>query len=151
MAVYVIILAMLVYESVVDIKHMRIDVRAAVAAGVMGVAVGRLAYGQPLAWLLYGLLTGGLVSLMAWISRQGIGYGDGVIFAVMGLCIEPSVVLGILWVSMLAAEVYGAVGIFCGRRTRGAALPFIPFVTAVYIVMLVFFMFGGGGAEYAYW
>lgn len=150
MAVYFIILAMLVYESVVDIKHMRIDVRAAVAAGILGVAVGRLVYGQPVIWLLYGFIIGGLVSLMAWISRQGIGYGDGVILAVMGLCIEPSVVLCILWVSMLAAGIYGAVGIFRGRRTRASALPFIPFVTAVYVVVFVFFMFMEGGVGYAY-
>lgn len=150
MAVYFIILAMLVYESAVDIKHMRIDVRVAIAAGVLGVAVGRLVYGNSLIWLLYGLLIGGFMCLMACISRQRIGYGDAVIFTVMGLCIEPSVVLGILWVSMLAAGIYGAVGIFRGSRAREAALPFIPFVTVVYAVALVFFMFMGGGAEYAY-
>ena len=150
MAVYFIILAMLVYESAVDIKHMRIDVRAATAAGILGVAVGRSVYGQPVIWLLYGFIIGGLVSLMAWISRQGIGYGDGVILAVMGLCIKPSVVLCSLWASMLAAGLYGTVGIFRGRRTRASALPFIPFVTAVYVVVFVFFIFMEGGVGYAY-
>ena len=73
----------------------------------------------------------------AWVSKQRIGYGDAVIFMVLGMCLEPVRVLGILWISMLMAGVYGIVKIIAFNKSRSLALPYIPFVTIVYVGMLM--------------
>lgn len=148
MVVYLIVLAMLIYESIVDIKFMKIDVRAAVIMGIAGVVVGRLLYAYPVIWLLYGVLIGGLLIFTSWLTKKRIGYGDGIIFAVMGLCINPAGVLWVLWASMLVVGIYGFVGVICGRRKKEDALPFIPFVTVLYALMFIFVLCGGG-SDYA--
>lgn len=80
---------------------------------------------------------GYFLALLAWVSKQRIGYGDAVIFMVLGMCLEPVRVLGILWISMLMAGVYGIVKIIAFNKSRSLALPYIPFVTIVYVGMLM--------------
>ena len=84
-----------------------------------------------------GIILGIFLALLAWVSKQRIGYGDAVIFMVLGMCLEPVRVLGILWISMLMAGVYGIVKIIAFNKSRSLALPYIPFVTIVYVGMLM--------------
>ncbi len=137
MAVYIITLVFLVYESVVDIRKKKIDVRAAAVAGVFDMIFGLAVYGHRISNIIFGAGVGILLIVCAWISRQRIGYGDGIVFIVLGMCMEPEKVLGILWGSMLLAGIYGTIKIMALKKSRSYALPFIPFVTAVYVVVFI--------------
>ena len=128
MVTYLIVMCMLIYESVIDIRYKKIDVRAVIAACAVSIPVG---------CFLYGIILGIFLALLAWVSKQRIGYGDAVIFMVLGMCLEPVRVLGILWISMLMAGVYGIVKIIAFNKSRSLALPYIPFVTIVYVCMLI--------------
>ena len=77
------------------------------------------------------------------ISRERIGYGDGIIFLVLGACVEPSVVLWVLWISMLAAGIMGGILIIAGKRGREKPIPYIPFVASAYMLTCVLQMTAG--------
>lgn len=95
-----------------------------------------LFYGHTGINILYGIILG-IFSAACMGIKQRIGYGDAVIFMVLGMCLEPVRVLGILWISMLMAGVYGIVKIIAFNKSRSLALPYIPFVTIVYVGMLM--------------
>lgn len=144
MAAYIIMLVMLAYESVIDIRERKIDIRAVLAAGITSMLVGVFFYERPVIFILYGIILGGVLIMLARISRQRIGYGDAIIFMVLGMCLEPVRVLGILWVSMLMAGVYGMIKIILFNKDRNLALPFIPFVTIVFSGMFILNVINGG-------
>ena len=134
MVTYLIVMCMLIYESVIDIRYKKIDVRAVIAACAVSIPVGCFFYGHTGINILYGIILGIFLALLAWVSKQRIGYGDAVIFMVLGMCLEPVRVLGILWIM---AGVYGIVKIIAFNKSRSLALPYIPFVTIVYVCMLI--------------
>ena len=144
MAAYIIMLVMLAYESVIDIRERKIDIRAVLAAGITSMLVGVIFYERPVIFILYGIILGGVLLIIARISRQRIGYGDAIIFMVLGMCLEPVRVIGILWVSMLMAGVYGMIKIILFNKDRNLALPFIPFVTIVFSGMFILNVINGG-------
>ena len=121
MGTYLIVMFMLIYESVIDIRYKKIDVRAVIAACAVSIPAGCIFYGHPVINILYGIILGIFLALLAWVSRQRIGYGDAVIFMVLGMCLEPVRVLGILWISMFMAGVYGIVKIIAFNKSRSLA------------------------------
>lgn len=137
MVTYLIVMFMLIYESVIDIRYKKIDVRAAIAACIVSILIGCIFYGHPVINILYGIIFGGFLIMLAWVSKQRIGYGDAVVFMVLGMCLEPVRVLWILWSSMVMAGVYGMVKIIVFNKSRSLALPYVPFVTIVYVGMLI--------------
>lgn len=137
MVTYLIVMLMLIYESVIDIRYKKIDVRAAIAACIVSILIGCIFYGHPVINILYGIIFGGFLIMLAWVSKQRIGYGDAVVFMVLGMCLEPVRVLWILWSSMVMAGVYGMVKIIVFNKSRSLALPYVPFVTIVYVGMLI--------------
>ena len=142
MAVNAVVLALLIYESIVDIRRLRINIIPAVMVGAFGLLMNVLVYKRPV-WWMAGLAVGIVLLLAALISRERIGYGDGVIFLVLGVCVEPVSVLWILWLSMLAAGIVGCVGVIRGKRDRKSAVPYIPFVLAAYVAVFLLKMAGG--------
>lgn len=145
MAVYIITLVFLVYESVMDIRKKKIDVIAAAVAGIFDIIAGLAVYGHRISNIIFGVGVGFIVIVCAWISRQRIGYGDGIIFIVLGMCMEPAEVLGILWGSMLIAGIYGTIKIMALKKSKSYALPFIPFVTVAYVVVFIALLCQGRG------
>ena len=141
MVVYIAVFAMLLYESIVDIRTKSIDIVAAVPVGIMGGFLNIFVYGNNKRYVL-GAAVGIALILAAWISRQSIGYGDGIIFTVIGLCLEPERVVWLLWLSMTAAGIYGAVGIITKRRGADSSMPFVPFITGGYMVLSVVWLIG---------
>ena len=138
MIVYILVILMLIYESVIDIKKKYIHIWPVVAAGIMGAMLNVGIYGAKVSDIIGGAAVGGVLLLMAFISHQQIGYGDAVVFLVLGVCLGPVRVLWVLWISMLAAGIVGIVGILRKKHGWRSQLSYIPFVTAGYFVLLPF-------------
>lgn len=140
MALYIIVCVLLLYESVIDIKTHRINIIPVVIIGAAGVIMNILVYKRPI-WWMSGALIGLVLLAAAAVSGQRIGYGDGIVYLTLGVCIEPLSVLWILWLSMLSAGVTGGIGIIRGRAERGREIPYIPYVAVSYMVIVLMRMF----------
>lgn len=143
MVVNAVVLILLLYESVVDIIKRKINIVPTMAVGVLGLLMNRIVYKRPL-WWLAGLAAGSVLMLAALVSKEKIGYGDGIIFLMLGVCVEPLTTLWVLWISMFAVGIMGSVGIIMGKRCRDSQIPYIPFVAASYIVVGLLKMKAGG-------
>lgn len=138
MIVYIMVALMLIYESIVDIKKRYIHIRPVVVTGLLGGILNIALYGHKTDFLLEGAAVGGILLLMAFASRQQIGYGDAVVFISLGICLGPAGALWVLWLSMVGTAVAGLVKLIRKKGGWHSKLPYIPFVTSGYMVLLPF-------------
>lgn len=87
--------------------------------------------------LLGGCMVGAALVLLAWVTRQQIGYGDGLLFAVTGIFLGFFENLLLLVASLFPAAFFAGV-LFLKKKKKGYRFPFVPFVLIGYVLLLGF-------------
>lgn len=124
-----------------DLKHQSVSLHMALAAAALGI-LSHFMWPQSshLLWLS-GILPGILLLFTAWITHQEIGYGDGLVLAVTGLCLGFSASVFILMAGLLFLAPVSLFYLVCKKAGRKKTLPFIPFLTAGYLLWLAINIF----------
>ena len=112
--------------------HILPAVCTALAAGVWRMA----GEGDGPAELIFSFFPAAFCLMAAFLSRQGIGYGDALAAAVLGICTGAEFTLGVLLAAFTLAAVTG--GLYCLIRhvTWKTELPFAPFLFAGFLLVL---------------
>ena len=88
------------------------------------------------------LAAGGLLLAAARISREAVGYGDGICFCLLAFWLPWEELYTLLFTALVLCALPGlAAGLIRGRRLK--ALPFLPFVAGAYLVLLLLALSGG--------
>ena len=74
------------------------------------------------------LLGGGMFLLCFVIARQGIGAGDVKLMAVLGYCMGAGAIITAIFLSVLAAALYGVGALLLKKASLKQEVPFAPFV-----------------------
>lgn len=77
---------------------------------------------------LKGGIPGGVSLLLSYVSKEQIGYGDGVVVACMGMMFGISKVVGIFWMALLFLVLFSVYLLITKKVKRKTKLPFIPFL-----------------------
>ena len=88
---------------------------------------------RPFSGMAAAVLPGAVLFLAAFASRGGIGPGDGLMTAVLGLFLPLEEVLLMLAISFLCAGLYAG-ALLMRRRGGGTAFPFAPFLMSGYLL-----------------
>lgn len=88
-----------------------------------------------------GTLPGIFLLTVAWITRQEVGYGDGIVLLIIGLYLGFSAGTGIFLTALLLLAPVSLFYIIFRKAGRRKKLPFIPFLLAGYILWLTFNLF----------
>jgi leader peptidase (prepilin peptidase)/N-methyltransferase len=115
--------------AVVDLKSMIIPNRLVIFGIISGLLLGFLR-GRP-DWLemALGCVTGGgILLLVSFVSRGGMGMGDVKLGAVLGIYLGWPWVLTAIFLAAFAGAVTGALLIASRRGTRQLKIPFGPFL-----------------------
>ena len=114
-------------ESAWDLKYKEIPLWFSVLGGVVGLLFC-IAEKRELLQIMFSLIPGVLVLLFSWLTKEVIGYGDGMVLLVLGTYMKLSEILSI---GMLAFGVAGVVAlallVFYKKAGR-YRMPFIPFL-----------------------
>ena len=96
-------------------------------AGIAGFLQG---YGADiqLGQCIGGAAVGMLLTGVAFLTREAIGYGDGAVTAIAGTMLGLSMIVEILLTALGAAAVVSAVLLILKKAGRKKELPFIPFL-----------------------
>ncbi len=86
--------------------------------------------------MLLGLIPGALLLIISKLSRQAIGYGDGIMLISSGILTGLFGAVFMLLVSMLLASAVSIVLMMIKKGKGKTQLPFIPFMFGAYVVML---------------
>lgn len=130
---------LLILGSACDIVRKKIPVlllaggvAAAAAAGAMAAwkdGTGNIIWG-------YGLMPGAGMILLAFATREKIGYGDGAFLILLGLLEGGRVMMDLLLALFLAA-VFGIFLLILKRATVRTQIPFVPFLLAAHFLQSV--------------
>lgn len=136
----VLLLVWLSLLAVWDIRHRELPAFLLAAGGAAGLLLRiiDLAAGTALSALaaayLPGLAAGGLLLAAARISREAVGYGDGICFCLLAFWLPWEELFTLLFTALVLCALPGLViGLIRGRRVK--ALPFLPFAAGAYLVL----------------
>lgn len=88
-------------------------------------------------FLLTAILPGGVLLLIGKITRQEVGYGDGILLLVCGLCLGGKETIFLFVSGLFLMFPISLVLLLSGHTDRRAELPFAPFLLASYLFWLM--------------
>ena len=121
--------------SAEDVREKKISVYTVLIFAVL--AVIYRAFTNQLFWMemIISLVPGVMMILLAILTKEGIGYGDGMTVIVLGLWTNVWFTTGVLCVAILLSGIFGSVWLTVKKRE---AIPFVPFLLAGLEVMLFY-------------
>lgn len=129
------LISMLGVCSLEDIKTRRIKTVAVLFFGILGILCHLIAGSISIWSILGGMAVGGIIFMVASLSDEKIGKGDGLLLVVTGIYLGFWGNIVLLWGASLLAGAVGLVLLVMGKRQ--ASIPFIPFVAVMYLIMEV--------------
>ena len=120
-----IMLIVLAGFAVYDMKTKTVSLRA-VAVLAVGVFIYRLCAGTGMAELAAGLVPGALVVVLAFVTKESIGMGDGLMLCVLGMFCGWRRCLTVFGLALLLSAVLAIVLLVCRRAGRKTEIPFLP-------------------------
>ena len=146
MVYYLFVGVLFLYCGVQDIRRKEIGkIGLLVGLGVVlslllldGIAKQNLFAADALLWKnLWGILPGICVCVLSYVTRGGIGKGDGYLLCVSGLALGVEANLAVLFYGLLAAGLFSGVLLVLRKVKRETKLPFVPFLCGGYLILLI--------------
>lgn len=124
------IIIFLILCNIQDIKEKRLSVKMLVLFGTSFLVLSLLFERQAYDRRMSGLVPGMAAFLLAFLTREQIGYGDAACLAVLGIVIPGDIILGAVMGGLILLSVCSVILLIRKKATRKTALPFLPFLTA---------------------
>ena len=130
-----VIIVFLIPCTITDLKSKTIPIWWTVVFGISAMIYQIFWKKQKLEAILFSMIIGVTLLVAAKISNQRIGYGDWIIFLILGLWIGCWDGISLLFFSLILSSIISVYFIIVRRKGRDYRIPFIPFVTAAYIIL----------------
>ena len=128
---------MLALETFSDIRTKTVSGLRIIIFIIIGIPVNIIMRYQTLWSAVGGILVGGILLIYAFITKGGIGIGDGLMFVCLGIYLGLSVNLRLLFFSLITAAVLGGIYAVIKKRSIKSQIPFIPCVLSTYLIILI--------------
>lgn len=121
--------------SAEDVREKKVSVYKVLVFTIL--ALIYRAFTNQLFWMemIINLVPGGMMILLAILTKEGIGYGDGMTVMVLGLWTNVWFTTGVLCVAILLSGIFGSI---CLIVTKREVIPFVPFLLVGLEVMLFY-------------
>ena len=108
------------------------------AAGFFTALVIRLWEDSLLHWEYWmGAVIGILFFVLAIVSREQIGKGDGLVVTVCGFCLGWKNTLLLVLGTMIVFLAVGVVSVLCQKKSRKMAMAYVPFLWGMFMISLI--------------
>lgn len=132
------------YFSVEDIRRRELPTIPIFIAGAAGLVFSLLSGAWRDFSVLYRFLPGLLCLLLAFVSRESIGYGDGMVILCLGSYLTLAQLLELCMAALTLAGLVALVLLVGLHRGRKTSLPLVPFLLAGYVEVLARELLCGG-------
>lgn len=127
--------------SVLDIRFRKMPVWLLVVGGIAGTGyqIWKWVKGDPVSIVLIGVgaIVGILFLGVSKITGQALGYGDGIIILILGICLGFWDLSIVLMIAFFIASVMAIALIVVKKGKRKRTMPFVPFLCIGYIVFVL--------------
>lgn len=124
------ILVFLVLCSIQDIREKRLSVKMLVVSGVLFLGLSLMFDEISARERLHNILPGMAAFLLAFLTKEQIGYGDAAALVVLGNLVCAGTLLGAVMGGLVLLSVCSMI-LLAGRKAdRKTTLPFLPFLSA---------------------
>lgn len=114
--------------GVEDIRKKEIGSLPLLIMGGVGILLSLLS-GEWTNWtVVFRFVPGCVILLLAWITRESIGYGDGLAILCLGCFLSGVQIVNICMIAITFAGVAALFLLLVRRRSRKTQIPFIPFL-----------------------
>lgn len=121
----------LVAQGGLDLKYKEIPLWLAVFGGVAGLGFCVFERRSP-GELLLACLPGVIALIFSKLTREVMGYGDGIVFLVMGIYVSLERLLAIGMLAFTIAGVVALILLVVFRKKGEYRIPFLPFLALAY-------------------
>ncbi len=131
------IFAFLILCSLQDIKEQKLSVKMLLLSGALFMISSHLfdqiSYGQRVA----GMLPGMLAFVLAFMTKEQIGYGDAACLTVLGNVVSVEILFGAIAGGLFLLSICSIILLVRKKADRKTTLPFVPFLTAGMIGQMI--------------
>lgn len=117
-----------------DMRKQQLHGWAILLLGISGMTISLLGLLENPVWFL-GLLPGIFMLILAWSTRESIGYGDGLVILGMGCFYALGEIMGIVMIAITIAGITALGLLVFGHKNRRSEFPFVPFLLGAHLVM----------------
>lgn len=122
--------------SVYDLRWKKISITA-VAIFAATVLIYRVYIETGMLELLCGLIPGSSLFLVAVVTKESIGKGDGLVLCALGLFCGIKPAMAVLGMAFLLCALLAMVLLACKKAGKKTELPFLPCLCAGYLLYLL--------------
>ena len=127
----------LLIEGIRDLQKHKVSMITVMIAGILGVIFQFGIIQENGLEILGGILIGIVLLLLAKITREKIGYGDGWIFVVTGIYLGFHSNMYLLLLSLFLASLVSICLLVFKKVNKKTELPFVSFVLPGYLLLFV--------------
>ena len=120
-----------------DLKMQKLPLWFLLSFGLGGLLFNLICPYQGLQELLAGIIVGALFLLAGWVSRESIGYGDGIGLMVLGCMEGVQRMIPVIFGAFLLSAVFGMWKLVGRRESRESTMPFFPFLLIAWMGVLI--------------
>lgn len=131
------VVSMLALCSAEDIKKKQIRLHPVLLFGIFGVFLHMLFRMQPVENMLLGMLVGVTLLILSILTGGRIGAGDAVLLIVTGIYLGFEQNMQLFFSGSLLCGIWALGVLILKKKGRKDSIPFIPFLLAAYMGMLV--------------
>lgn len=114
--------------SVYDVRSRELPGRFLFTFAVLAVLSNAVLRYQSLSEIFYGVLLGGSFLVLGWITKEAIGYGDGIGIMITGVLLGGSRTFIILAEAFFLSAFYGIGKLLLKKAAASDTMPFYPFL-----------------------
>lgn len=126
--------------SITDMWNRKIYLRICGIFLCVGILLKLIIYKEPAGYTVVSFIPGLVMILAAFISKERIGYGDGVVVFITGILYGLGMTLNICGFAFLILSIYSLSMIIFKKKKWNDEIPFLPFLLAANIL----YLFNGG-------
>lgn len=123
----------LLWNSISDLKEKRISLLITGFYAVIGIGY-QIINKQMGSWIIVSLIPGLLVLTFAKVTREKIGYGDGILLLSLGCYLNIEEMVLVCMIAVCLAGIIALILLVFFHKGRDYAIPFVPFLLCGYVM-----------------
>ena len=127
----------LIMYSLQDLRKKQISEKGLIGFGIIGMIYAVVCKNH-LFSILIGILPGCILLLFGRMTKQAIGYGDGILLLFMGLFLSGRDILALLGMALCLSSFFVVLLFFIGKLKKRMTLPFVPFLGISWVIIRLY-------------